>query len=86
MSVAFYPESGMVLFGSESAATKAGMTLARDSSKGTRKGKSFSVVFLSARETAGALIWMMSMESVSNCDGEPRMRCSPFYASMGPRR
>lgn len=29
MSVAFYPETGLVMFGSESAATKAGMTLPR---------------------------------------------------------
>ena len=30
MSIAFYPETGLVLFGSESAATKAGMTLQRN--------------------------------------------------------
>ena len=34
MSIAFYPESGLVMFGSESAATKAGMTLGRDAAAG----------------------------------------------------
>ena len=37
MSVAFYPETGIVMFGSESAATKAGMTLARDANKASTR-------------------------------------------------